>query len=93
MNKIDIEKFNSSPVDSNQTAIVFIHGFSGDRKETWDRIPEVLREDARLDGWDIFGFGYQSRKRIDLLGIWSADARLEEIAIKLKSTPELARKN
>jgi pimeloyl-ACP methyl ester carboxylesterase len=92
MNKIDIEKFYPTD-DGKQTAIVFIHGFSGDRHGTWGSIPEFLRKDARLDGWDMFGFGYQSRKQIDLLGIWSADARLEEIALKLISTPELAKKN
>ena len=92
MNKIDIEKFCPSPVD-NQAAIVFIHGFSGDRKGTWGSIPEFLRENLRLDGWDMFGFGYESQKRIDLLGIWSADASIEEIATKLKSTPELAKEN
>jgi pimeloyl-ACP methyl ester carboxylesterase len=93
MRKIDIEKFNPGPVGGNQTAIVFVHGFSGDRKLTWGRIPEFLQKDKRLFGWDLFGFGYQSGKMFDLLGLWSADADLDAIAIKLNSTPEIGKKN
>jgi pimeloyl-ACP methyl ester carboxylesterase len=92
MQKIDIEQFNPGPV-GNQTAIVFVHGFTGDRRGTWNRIPEFLQADKRMRGWDLFGFGYGSHKRFDMLGIWSADARLEEIAIKLNSTPEIGKKN
>jgi pimeloyl-ACP methyl ester carboxylesterase len=93
MAKIDIEKLNPGPVGGNRTAIVFVHGFTGDRRGTWNRIPEFIQKDKRLQEWDLYGFGYQSRKRFDLLGLWSADARLEEIAIKLKSTPEIGKKN
>jgi hypothetical protein len=93
MSKIDTERFGPGTAGHNKTAIVFIHGFSGDRKSSWGRIPELLRQDARLEGWDMYGFGYQSRKRMDLLGIWSADPDLNEIALKLKSTSELAHQN
>src|SRR5258708_899372 len=91
--KIDIEKLNPGPVGGSQTAIVFVHGFSGDRKKTWNRIPEFIQADKRMRGWDLYGFGYSSRLRFDLLGIWSADARIEEIATKLSGTPEIGKKN
>jgi pimeloyl-ACP methyl ester carboxylesterase len=91
--KIDIEKFNPGPVGGNQTAIVFVHGFSGDRKKTWNRIPEFLQADKRMRGWDLYGFGYGSHIGFDILGLWSADAKLEEIATKLNSTTETGKRN
>jgi pimeloyl-ACP methyl ester carboxylesterase len=93
MNSIDIERFGPATAGRNRTAIVFVHGFSGDRKATWGRIPDLLQQDPRLEGWDMYGFGYQSRKSIDFLGIWSADPALEQIAVKLRTTLELGQKN
>jgi hypothetical protein len=46
-----------------------------------------------LNEWDLLGFGYQSHLRFDLPGLWSADARLEEIAVMLHSRPELSPEN
>jgi pimeloyl-ACP methyl ester carboxylesterase len=88
-----IEKFNPGDVGAKPAAIVFVHGFSGDRKKTWGRIPELLQKDRRLKEWDLYGFGYETHKRFDLLGLWSADPRIEEIAIKLKTTPEIGGRN
>src|SRR5262249_26114888 len=75
--------------NQNKVAIVFVHGFTGDLKGTWGKIPQFLAADPHLSGWDLFGFGYQSRRSFDILKLWSADARLEEIAIELNATPEL----
>jgi pimeloyl-ACP methyl ester carboxylesterase len=86
-----IEKFNDGSAAPNDVAIVFVHGFTGDLKGTWGKIPDFLQTEPDLSGWDLFGFGYQSRRRFDILRLWSADARLEEIAIELFSTPELRR--
>jgi hypothetical protein len=86
-----IAKFNVSAPDQNQVAIVFVHGFTGDLKGTWGQIPKFLAADPQLSGWDLFGFGYQSRRRFDILKLWSADARLEDIATELYSVPELRR--
>jgi pimeloyl-ACP methyl ester carboxylesterase len=77
----------------NKTAIVFVHGFTGDVAKTWRRIPEFLQADARLNEWDLLGFGYRSQLRFDLPGLWSSDARLEEIAVMLHSRPELSQQN
>ena len=84
-----IEKFNNAVSQKNEVAIVFVHGFTGDRKGTWGNIPEFLLTEPSLSGWDLFGFGYQSKRRFDILKLWSADAGLEEIATALFSTPEL----
>ena len=72
-------------------AILFVHGFTGDATGTWGAIPSLLGRDPNLAGWDLFGFGYESKKRVDLLHIWSADARLEEISTELVALPELNR--
>ena len=89
----NVEFVNFRPIssDRNDTAIVFVHGFTGDVEKTWRRIPEFLRDNPGLNKWDLLGVGYQSNRRFDLTGLWSSDARLEEIAIMLHSRPELGR--
>lgn len=90
-----VEFFNFRPSSSakNSTAIVFVHGFTGDVMKTWRRIPEFLQADPRLNEWDLLGVGYESHLRFDLPGLWSSDARLEEIAIMLHSRPEISSSN
>jgi len=82
--------FRSTPVASNQVAVVFVHGFAGNARKPWRRIPEFLQGMNSLRDWDLLGFGYQSNKLFDLVDLWSADPRLEEIAIMLYSRPEIA---
>src|SRR5579872_3201534 len=91
--KLSIEKFNPGPIGANQAAIVFVHGFTGDLRKTWNQIPEFLQSDRRTRGWDLFGFGYASHKWFDILGIWTADPRIEEIAVMLAGAPEIAKSN
>jgi pimeloyl-ACP methyl ester carboxylesterase len=83
---INFGRLDSGSSQSNEAAVVFVHGFTGDWQKTWGRIPEFLAADQKLKGWDLFGFGYESRRRFDLLGFWSADAALPEIATKLYTT-------
>jgi pimeloyl-ACP methyl ester carboxylesterase len=71
---------------ANQIALVFVHGFTGDRAGTWGRIPE--HAGPALPGWDLFGFGYESHRRFDIPNLWSSDARLEEISTKLFAAVE-----
>ena len=87
-----VEFVNFRPASSakNDTAIVFVHGFTGDVEKTWGKIPGFLGADPRLNEWDLLGVGYQSNRRFDLPGLWSSDARLEEIAIMLHARPELS---
>jgi hypothetical protein len=69
--------FRSTPVASNQVAVVFAHGFAGNARKSWRRIPEFLQGMNNLRDWDLLGFGYQSNKLFDLVDLWSADPRLE----------------
>ena len=87
---VEFVDFRPASSAKNETAIVFVHGFTGDVAKTWRRIPEFLQADFRLNEWDLLGVGYQSNRRFDLTGLWSSDARLEEIAIMLHAWPELS---
>jgi pimeloyl-ACP methyl ester carboxylesterase/predicted negative regulator of RcsB-dependent stress response len=87
---VEFTNFRPASTAKNNTAIVFVHGFTGDVEKTWRRIPEFLRNDPRSNEWDLLGVGYQSNRRFDLTRIWSSDARLEEIANMLHARPELS---
>jgi len=80
--------FSSDP--NNKAAIVFVHGFTGDLRNTWRSIPDLLKQDGRLKDWDMVAFGYSSRRWFDLVGLWSADAALPEIATMLYGRPEIS---
>jgi pimeloyl-ACP methyl ester carboxylesterase len=90
---VEFINFRSGSSAKNSTALVFVHGFTGDVVKTWRHIPEFLQTDPRLNEWDLLGVGYQSNLRFDLPGLWSSDARLEEIAIMLHARPELSSGN
>lgn len=78
----------------SEAALVFLHGFQGHASETWGRFPEFLRDDLRLESWDIFGLGYASSLRVDVPGLWSADPGLKILSRSLRtalSIPPLSR--
>jgi pimeloyl-ACP methyl ester carboxylesterase len=87
--RLHFGRLDGGSATNNDAAIVFIHGFTGDWRKTWGRIPEFLR--PSLANWDLYGFGYESNRRFDLLGFWSADASISIIADMLytKSINEL----
>ena len=61
--------------------VVFLHGFSGDRDDTWDRLPGLLG--TAVADWDIYTLGYATTFRPDFLGVWSADPDLPILATML----------
>ena len=67
-------------------AIIFIHGFTGDRTTTWGPLPEFIRSDPALCKWDIYSVGYSSRLSPDIVGVWSADAPIERLAGLFRTT-------
>lgn len=70
----------------NDSALVFVHGFTGDIRKTWGRFPEFLAAEPRLAGWDLACFGYRSRPWLDLRRLWSGDPGLPEVATLLATT-------
>ena len=69
--------------DGNKNAVVYVHGFTGHITDTWGEMPALLGTDSRLDGWDHCAIGYESSRLFDIAGLWSADARIQEIATLL----------
>ena len=64
-----------------ERAVVFLHGFSGNRDDTWDRLPGLLG--TVVADWDIYTLGYATTFRPDILGVWSADPDLPILATML----------
>jgi pimeloyl-ACP methyl ester carboxylesterase len=58
------------------TAVLFVHGFSGDANKTWGRFPELLMAEAALANWDVFSIGYSTSLAFDIAGVWSADPEI-----------------
>ena len=43
---------------TKRSAVVFVHGFTGDALNTWASFPEMISDDPALSGWDVFAYGY-----------------------------------
>ena len=68
-------------------AVVFLHGFSGSRDDTWDRLPSLLG--TIVTDWDIYMLGYATTFCPDLLGIWSADPDIPILSTMLKTQAQI----
>ena len=80
------QKRTLNPIRSqsgSERALVFLHGFSGNRDDTWDRLPSLLG--TVVGEWDIYTLGYATTFRPDFLGVWSADPGLPILATSLKT--------
>ena len=73
----------------NKVAIIFIHGFMGNARQTWSRFPELLSAETRIRDWDIYSLGYPSSYWMDVLGIWKANPDIPAIATTLRTTAAL----
>src|SRR5437762_9586079 len=62
-------------------AVIFVHGFTGTRDDTWDRFPGLLG--SATPDWDIFTVGYATTLLPDVVGVWSADPDLPILATLL----------
>ncbi|MFW6175760.1 MAG: esterase/lipase family protein, partial [Acidobacteriota bacterium] len=71
--------------DGADTAVVFVHGFSGHAEATWGDFPRFLADDPRLREWDVFSLGYTTNLRLDVPGIWSAAPDLDRLAVLLST--------
>src|SRR5262245_40265370 len=72
-----------------ETAIVLVHGFTGDAIKTWPHFGELLKCEPTLTGWDIASLRYQTSFLPDLAGIWRANAPIEKLALMLKGASSL----
>ncbi len=77
--------FRNVPASNN--VILFLHGFSGDSATTFGNIPQYIKEDDRLNGWDMFSVGYSSNQMPSLgIGIWAAIPDITKLADFLNTT-------
>jgi len=64
-------------------AVVFLHGFTGSRDDTWAAFPNLLA--TEISDWNIFTVGYATTLLPDVIGIWSADPDLTILAELFRS--------
>ena len=71
------------------SAMLFVHGFTGDADETWDRFPLLLGAEETLNDWDILSLGYNTSFLPGTRGIWSADPELPILAKLFRTELEI----
>lgn len=60
----DIKTIKKEPVtkfretENFNSAILFVHGFSGDAENTFAEAPKLLMANEEINGWDMFPLGY-----------------------------------
>ncbi len=64
----------------HESAIVFVHGFSGDARGTWGEFPKYLLNDPFLRSWDMYSYEYPTSLRIDIPNFWTADPDITTVA-------------
>ena len=70
-----------------ERAVIFLHGFSGNRDDTWDRLPGLVG--TGVTDWDIYTLGYATTFLPDMLGVWSGDPDLPILATMLTTQSRL----
>lgn len=73
--------------DEGNNLLLFIHGFSGESKNTFGNIPKLLQSDSNFDGWAMKPLGYSHFVQPDLgKDIWAAINDVDKIAGFLKTS-------
>jgi pimeloyl-ACP methyl ester carboxylesterase len=68
-----------------RVAIVFVHGYSGALDKTWGNFANLIKEDRRLQEWDIFSIGYTTSLFPDLLYMWSRQPSIATLSDLLRT--------
>ncbi len=67
--------------------LLFVHGFSGESKDTFGNIPKMLQADSNFDGWAMKPLGYSPVVQPKLgKDIWGAILDVDKIAGFLKTS-------
>ena len=67
--------------------LLFLHGFSGESKDTFGNIPKMLQSDSNFDGWAMKPLGYTHFVQPELgKDIWAAILDVDKIAGFLKTS-------
>ncbi len=77
--------FRNEPESNN--VIIFLHGFSGESATTFGNTPQYIKEDDRMQGWDMFSVGYSTNHMPSLgIGIWAAIPDITKLADFINTT-------
>jgi pimeloyl-ACP methyl ester carboxylesterase len=80
--------------DEGNNLLLFLHGFSGESKDTFGNIPAMLQSDANFDGWAMKSLGYAPVAEPKLgKDIWGAILDVDKIAGYLKTSIQYKFKN
>ncbi len=80
--------------NEKDAAIVFVHGFGQNSKNTWGRFIDILDGDEQLQEWDIYLVGYTTNMMMDVAGLWASSPpidRLSQYLNTVTSSPPLER--
>ena len=75
-------------VAGTRQAVIFLHGFLGNRDDTWDRFPYLLG--VHVAEWDIYTLGYATTLQPDIIGAWSADPELPILGTMFRTQMDIA---
>ena len=85
-----IPKSNAQPSwerEEGNNLLLFLHGFSGEAKDTFGNIPNMLQSDSNFDGWAMKPLGYAPIVQPKLgKDIWGAILDVDKIAGFLKTS-------
>jgi pimeloyl-ACP methyl ester carboxylesterase len=85
-----ISKSDNTPSwerEEGKNLILFLHGFSGESKETFGIIPNLLQSDSNFDDWAMKPLGYAPVVQPKLgKDIWGAILDVDKIAVFLKAS-------
>ena len=88
--EIVIPKGDSKPSwerEEGNNLLLFLHGFSGESKDTFGDIPSMLQSDSNFDGWAMKPLGYSPIAQPKLgKDIWGAILDVDKIAGFLKTS-------
>ena len=80
----DIESWERN---EGNNLLLFLHGFSGESKDTFGNIPKMLQSDSNFDGWAMKPLGYTPVVQPKLgKDIWGAILDVDKIAGFLKTS-------
>jgi len=80
--------------EEGNNLLLFVHGFSGESKDTFGKIPTILQSDSNFDGWAMKPLGYSPIVQPKLgKDIWAGILDVDKIAGFLKTSIKFKFKN
>jgi len=68
-------------------AVLFVHGFSGESTNTFDCMQSYILEEPKMQGWDMFPFGYSENVKPKMgKGIWASAEDIDRVADYLSAS-------